>query len=191
MRQLVYFVATTLDGFIAEEDGSFDAFPWDDEYGAELFAEFPETIPAHIRGPALESDNRWFDAVVMGRATYEVGLPMGLSSPYPTLDQYVFSTTMEGSPDPDVTLVSSHAADFVSELKTQPGKAIWLCGGAKLAGALLSAGLIDEIIAKVNPVVFGRGVPLFGGVSGPRHLTLTDTKVFPNGHLRLHYLLPR
>lgn len=189
MRPLVYFVATSLDGFIAEEDGSFDGFPWDDDYGAELFAEFPETIPAHIRGAAPRSANRWFDAVVMGRATYEVGLPMGLTSPYPTLDQYVFSTTLEESPSPDVTVVSGGATDFVSRLKTEPGKSIWLCGGAKLAGALLSAGLVDEVIAKVNPVVFGRGIPLFGGVSGPRRLSLTDTKVFPSGHLRLHYLL--
>ena len=190
MRSLVYFVATSLDGFIAAEDGSFDGFPWDDDYGAELLAEFPETLPAHIRGPALRSDNRWFDAVIMGRATYEVGLPIGLTSPYPTLDQYVFSTTMEESPHPDVTVVSDAAANFVSELKKEPGKSIWLCGGAKLAGALLSAKLVDEVIAKVNPVVFGRGIPLFGGVSGPRPLILTDTKAFPSGHLRLHYQVP-
>ena len=189
MRRLVYFVATSLDGFIAEEDGSFDRFPWDDAYVAELFQEFPETIPAHMRGPASRSDNRWFDAVVMGRATYEVGIPLGLTSPYPTLDQYVFSSTMKESPDPDVTLVSRGAADFVAALKQEPGKAIWLCGGGKLAGALLSAGLVDEIIAKVNPVVFGRGIPLFGGVSELRRLRLADTKTFPSGHLRLHYHL--
>lgn len=59
MRPVVYFVATTLDGFIAREDGSFDAFPWDDEYGAELFASFPETIPVHIRGDGHDrSGNR-------------------------------------------------------------------------------------------------------------------------------------
>ena len=189
MRPLVYFVATSVDGFIAEEDGSFDGFPWDDDYGAELFAEFPETIPAHIRGPASRADNRWFDAVVMGRATYEVGLPMGLTSPYPTLDQYVFSSTLEESPHPDVTVVSGGAASFVSELKKEAGKAIWLCGGARLAGALLSAGLVDEVIAKVNPVVFGRGIPLFSGVAGPQPLRLADTKVFPSGHLRLRYQL--
>ena len=42
MRDLVYYIATTLDGFIAREDGSFADFPWDDEFGADLLSAFPE-----------------------------------------------------------------------------------------------------------------------------------------------------
>ena len=45
MRELIYYVAATLDGFIAHEDGSFDGFPWDDAFVADLFARFPETLP--------------------------------------------------------------------------------------------------------------------------------------------------
>ena len=187
-RPVVYFVAITLDGFIAQEDGSFDGFPWDEEYGADLFASFPETIPVHVRGDGHDrSENRWFDAVLMGRETYEVGRREGISSPYPTLDQYVFSSTMSSPPHQAVTLVRDRATDVVSALKSESGKGIWLCGGAHLASALLSAGLIDELILKVNPVVFGRGVPLFREPVTPVRWTLSDSKPFPSGHVRLHY----
>ncbi len=84
MRELVYYIASTLDGFIAHVDGSFDGFPWDDEYGTDLFASFPETIPAHLQGAkGAPDDNKWFDTVLMGRKTYEVGLREGITNPYP------------------------------------------------------------------------------------------------------------
>jgi len=189
MRPVVYFVATTLDGFIAQDDGSFDAFPWDDAYGAELFATFPETIPVHIRGADHDrSENRCFDAVLMGRETYEVGLRVGIPSPYPTLDQYVFSTTMSAQPHEAVTLVRDRATDVVRALKSESGKGIWLCGGARLASALLSDGLIDELILKVNPVVFGSGIPLFRQAVMPVRWTLSESRTFPSGHVRLHYV---
>jgi len=188
MRPVVYFVAITLDGFIAREDGSFDAFPWDQEYGEELFASFPETIPVHVRGAGHDrSENRWFDTVLMGRETYEVGLREDISSPYPTLDQYVFSSTMSASPHEDVTLVRDRAADVVKALRSESGKGIWLCGGAHLATSLLSGGLIDEMILKINPVVFGRGIPLFRRPVTPVRWTLSQSKVFASGHVRLHY----
>ena len=188
MRPVVYFVATTLDGFIAREDGSFDAFPWDDEYGAELFASFPETIPSHIRGEGHDrSANRCFDAVLMGKETYAVGLREGISSPYPTLDQYVFSSTLSSSPHEAVTLVRDGATELVKSLRSESGKGIWLCGGAQLATSLLSAGLIDELILKVNPVVFGRGIPLFREPVTPVRWTLTNSKAFSSGHVRLRY----
>lgn len=98
MRELKYFVACTVDGFIAAEDGSIDAFVDDRDYFAELFESFPETCPGHLR-EALEvrGPNKHFDAVLMGRNTYEPGLEVGVSNPYPTLKQYVFSTTMQGA----------------------------------------------------------------------------------------------
>lgn len=191
MRDLIYYVAATLDGFIAHEDGSFDGFPWDDAFGADLFATFPETIPVHLRGDATRADNRWFDAVLMGRKTYEVGLREGVTNPYPTLDQYVFSRTLRQSPDPQVNLVSDDAIGVVKALKAQPGKAIWLCGGAVLAGTLLDAGLIDRLIVKLNPAVFGAGVPLFAGGVEPTALAMTDHTIYPSGHAVLHYRVER
>jgi dihydrofolate reductase len=188
MRPVVYYVATTVDGYIARPDGSFDDFPMDETYLAALLAEIPETFPAHLRpAGATRRDNRRFDAVLMGRTTYEVGLRVGVSSPYPTLDQYVVSTTMTASPDPEVTLVRDSVVDAVSRLKAGPGKAIWLCGGARLAATLFSAGLVDEVVLKLNPVMFGSGIPLVGRGIDRTRLRWKDTFVHPSGHVRLHY----
>jgi dihydrofolate reductase len=192
MRELVYYVASTLDGFIAHEDGSFDGFPWDDEYGADLFASFPETIPAHLRGAnGSPDDNKWFDAVLMGRKTYEIGLREGITNPYPTLDQYVFSRTLQKSPDKQVKLIRENAVDTVKALKQESGKAIWLCGGADLASTFLEAYLIDKFIVKLNPVVFGSGIPLFSEGIEQTTLKLTDSKVYNSGHVLLYFQVKR
>ena len=187
MRNLVYYIATTLDGYIAHEDGSFDGFSWDEEFIAALLESFPETIPVHMRGAATRDQNTWFDAVLMGRKTYELGLEAGVTSPYPTLDQYVFSRSMETSLDADVTLVKHDAASFVQDLKKGEGKAIWLCGGADLAGTLMRAALIDQLIVKLNPVLFGSGIPLFSGSVEMTNLQLTKTQAFGGGQVILYY----
>lgn len=188
MRELIYYVAATLDGFIAHEDGSLEGFAWDDEYGADLLRCYPETFPAHLRGSqASRDDNKLFDAVLMGRKTYEVGLKEGVSCPYPTLDQYVFSRSLETSPDEQVKLVRQGGVGLVRSLKQQAGKAIWLCGGADLASTLFAPGLIDKLIVKLNPVLFGSGIPLFCAGIQQTDLELTGSKVYKSGHTVLHY----
>lgn len=188
MRDLVYYVAVTLDGFIAREDGSFSDFRWDENFLAELMALLPETFPAPLREGELDpADNRRFDAVLMGRRTYDVGLREGLTSPYPTLDQYVVSRSITSTPDPAVTLVSDHVVDAVRRLKEMPGRDIWLCGGGVLAAELYAAGLVDEIALKVNPVVFGSGVPMFATPQDPRPLHRVECRTFDSGHALMRY----
>jgi dihydrofolate reductase len=192
MRDLVYYVASTLDGFIAHADGSFDGFPWDDEYGADLLASFPETFPIHLKDAKNSSnDNKWFDTVLMGRKTYEVGLKEGVTNPYPTLDQYVFSRTLSKSPDRGIKLITDNAVETVRALKQESGKAIWLCGGADIATTLLEANLIDKIIVKLNPVTFGSGIGLFSKTIAPTALKLTGHKIYNSGHIVLHYQVQR
>lgn len=77
------------------------------------------------------------------------------------------------------------------ELKQESGKAIWLCGGGELAGVLFKADLIDRLIVKLNPVLFGTGIPLFAAVTRHAALDLTDHKVYPSGHVVLHYRVKR
>ena len=190
MKDLIYCVASTLDGYIAHEDGSYEGFLWDEAYAAAISEAFPETIPLHCRDwKHTAAENKWFDTVLMGRKTYEAGLTLGVTNPYPTLKQYVFSQTLTESPDDAVTLVSDEPADFVRNLKKGEGKAIWLCGGGALAGSLLAAGLIDKLIVKLNPVFLGGGIPMFAGEVKREDLELTEQRQFGNGVVLLHYRL--
>lgn len=186
MRKLIYYVACTADGFIAREDGSFDFFPVEGEHFADLFNSFPETVPSHLREAlGVRAENKLFDAVLMGRNTYEVGLKVGVTSPYSTMKQYLFSRGMKESPDANVELVSGDAVGFVRRLKEEAGKAIWLCGGANLAATLFTE--IDEIIMKLNPILLGSGIPLFSGAVPPTALELAESKIYGNGFMLLHY----
>ena len=185
MRKLAYYVACSLDGFIAREDGAFDFALPDGEHLQDLMRRFPETFPGHLRGAlGIAAPNQCFDTVLMGRATYEVALKVGITSPYPHLKQYLFSRTIADSPDPGVELVRDDPAATVRRLKQESGRDIWLCGGATLAAAVFSE--IDELILKFNPVVLGAGIPLVAGNHEAR-LDLVDSHIYANGFMVVRY----
>ena len=173
MRRVSYLVAATLDGRIARRDGSFDFF---NAAGDAHLADYVASL-------------HHFDAVLMGRKTYEIGLAMGVTDPYPFLDSYVFSSSMSESPNERVHLIGESPASWVRGFKQRPGGAIYLCGGAQLAAALLEAGLIDEVVVKLNPLLIGDGLPLFHAIKQPTLLALTGTKTYENGVVLLTYLL--
>lgn len=185
-KHLVYYVACTVDGFIARTDGSFDCFLFQGEHFPDLFKDYPETFPAHIR-PALGITDRArrFDTVLMGRNTYEVGLREGITNPYAPLRQYVFSTTMTSSPDPAIHLHTAEPLDLVRYLKAEDGKDIWLCGGGKLASSL--APEIDELILKINPIILGAGILLFEALPAVLPTQLLEHKVYPNDFVLARY----
>lgn len=188
MRKLIYYIACTIDRFIAGSDDSFDFFLTDGDHVADLLQAFPETLPVHYRDKlGITAENQHFDAVLMGRRTYEIGLKEGISNPYPQMNQYLFSQTLPDSPDPAVELVSANPIPFIRALKQQPGKDIWLCGGGHFATAIFSE--IDELILKVHPILLGSGIPLFSGVIQPTYLELADHKIYSNGFMLLHYQL--
>lgn len=185
-RKLTYYIAVSLDGFIAGPDGQFDFFGFEGDFAAAVLADFPETLPGPARGPLGIADvpNRRFDTVVMGRGTYAPGLAAGLTSPYPHLRQFVFSRSLTGV-DPDVRIVGDDPAGFVRDLKQEDGLGIWLCGGGKLAAELRDE--IDELIVKINPVALGAGIPLFAGEFRPESLVLSGTRVFGTGTIMATY----
>lgn len=186
MRKLVYYIASTLDGYIADLNGSTDVFDQPPEYLAQLARRFPETFPAHARTPlGINSPNLRFGTVLMGRHTYEPALHAGIPSPYPHLNQYVFSRHLSADPQSGVHIVSGDPLTVVRELKNQPGPHdLWLCGGGNLASQLVPE--LDELIVKLNPVTLGRGIPLFGNTSR-LSLTLVDSQPLSGGVLLLHY----
>lgn len=188
-RKLVYYVACTVDGFIARRDGSFDWALFQGEHYADLFERFPETFPTHLRGTlGVSEEARRFDTVLMGRKTYEVGFNIGITSPYKPLRQFVVSSTAPDIPDSGVQVHRGDPLDLVRNLKAETGKDIWLCGGGKLAAAVFTE--IDELILKINPVLIGAGIPLFDGVGGTRPTILTEHKAYPNGFVLAHYAFP-
>jgi len=186
VRKLVYFIATTVDGFIAAPDGSFDFFPLEPGLMEFVAAEYPETLPTHVRANlGLDAPNRTFDTLVMGKGTYDPGLAIGVTSPYAHLKQYVFSRTAEPAPEPEVEIVSGDPVELVRRLKREDGLDIWLCGGGDLAAQLLPE--VDELIVKVNPVLAGSGVPLVRSDFNPTPLTLRAARPLPGGVVVLHY----
>ncbi|MGG7103880.1 dihydrofolate reductase family protein [Rhodococcus sp. 24CO] len=181
MRKLVYYVGTTLDGYIAGPGGEFDFFPLSDQMTASMNERYPETVPTHIRPHVGMGNppNRVFDTVLMGRGSYEPARSVGVSSPYAHLRQYVVSTTLPDIDDPAVNLVRTDPSAKIQELKTEEGQDIWLCGGGILAGELLPE--IDELIVKRYPVIAGAGIPMIAGTFEPILFTPTANEVFDNG----------
>ncbi|WP_280361868.1 dihydrofolate reductase family protein [Nocardia wallacei] len=164
MRKLVYYVGVSLDGYIAGPAGEIDFYPVADDMSAWFNERYPEVVPTHIRphvGLAVDAPNREWDTLIMGRGTYEPALSIGVASPYAHMKQYVVSGTLAPVDDPNVEVVDGDPVELVRRLKAEEGRDIWLCGGGKLAGALVDE--IDELIIKSYPVIAGAGVPVFGG----------------------------
>ncbi|MEF2529150.1 MULTISPECIES: dihydrofolate reductase family protein [Streptomyces] len=193
MRRLVYYIATTLDGFIAGPDGADPTGPngfWPiaEDYIEHLVAEYPETLPVHARQAlSVTAEGTRFDTVLEGRRTYEIGLAAGITDAYPHLRHLVFSRTLTELPDPAVELVSADPVATVRELKQQDGKDIWLIGGGELAGSLYAE--IDMLVLKVGPLTLGDGIPLFSRKAAfdPRVWTLADHTVLKSGAVFLTY----
>lgn len=182
MRELVYYVAVSIDGFIAAPDGDPSAFPVEGDHSATLISEFGDALPAHVlRAIGMDAPRTRFDTVVMGWNSYTPALDVGIDSPYAHLHQVVASRQQRTVPE-EITLTADPVAT-IRELKAQDGLGIYLCGGGQLAGALI--GEIDRLILKRYSVALGDGIPLFGGVStGPVGFDLVaDRPLGSVGHI--------
>lgn len=198
MRKVIYHVATSIDGYISGLDGDASGFLPQEPALGDYFASL-----------------RDYDTVLMGYNTYAAAFAAGLEPGqlvYPHMRNCVFSSRMtlpepppsqEGpvqamwrqllgfTPDEPLAgsfeLVSSQGAAFVRQLKTQPGGDIYLCGGGHLAGYLWAEGLIDEVLLKLYPVVYGQGIPLLGSHVLLRQLRLREQKSYAEGMQLLRY----
>ncbi|MBD0862865.1 dihydrofolate reductase [Gordonia sp. zg691] len=185
MPELVYYVAVSLDGYIAGPEGQFDAFLIEGDHMAGVNEHYADTLPTHI-AEALGIDQRGgsFGAVLMGAETYAVGLP-DAPSPYRHLDQYVV-THRRHDPAGGVTFTDRDPVELVRELKAQEGRDIWLCGGGNLATQLI--GEIDRLVLKRQPLLFGNGIPLFApGTYLPRLLERIACRDFASGVSMVEY----
>ncbi|MER6812198.1 dihydrofolate reductase family protein [Actinomadura nitritigenes] len=182
MRKLVYYVGVSIDGYIAGPGGEVDFYPLGDDMTDWIKDNLPETLPTHVRphlGVDADAPRRRFDTLVMGLRTYQPALDIGVTSPYAHMRQYVASTTLPAIEDPAVELVREPLG-LVRALKAEDGdRDVWLCGGGRLAAALLPE--IDEMIVKSYPVVAGDGVPAFSGRFDPTLFTPDRRETLPSG----------
>lgn len=179
MREIIYYVAVSLDGYIADPQGGYEAFLTEGDHMSVVIEEFADALPTHAHTAlgATPPGSR-FDTVVMGWNTLTPALEAGITSPYSHLRQIVASRKPRKTHS-DITL-TSQPLRTVRELKQEDGLDIWLCGGGDLAGSLLPE--IDRLVLKRNPVVFGSGIPLFGNAAyTARPFTHMDTRTFASG----------
>ncbi|WP_375434626.1 dihydrofolate reductase family protein [uncultured Hymenobacter sp.] len=173
MRKVVFYVAASLDGYIASPDGSVDWLPVPPPGEDYSYTNFMASV----------------DATLLGRTTYDQVLTFG-EWPYPALTSYVFTH----NPPPEtasasVEFVVEDPAEFVAKLRQKAGNTIWLVGGSMLAAPLLAAGLVDEVMLFVVPRLLGTGIPLWGQQGHPQPLKLLRTHTWPDGMTLLHYSL--
>lgn len=181
MRKVKYFVANSLDNFIARPDGAVDwLFNDGTDYG---MAEFFKTI----------------DTMLIGRKTYEFVLShspkpkrkskkaKAARASKPGMTSYIFSRTMKAGADEDVNIISENAGAFVRKLKAEAGKDIWLMGGGELAKGLFAENLVDEISLNVHPVLLGAGIPLFPDIGKQLDLELLECRSHQNGCVQVTY----
>lgn len=171
MRKVILQLAVSLDSFIEGPNGEFDWCFTDDDYGMTEFF------------------NR-IDAIFIGRKSYELALAMGGSAPpgFPALKEYVFSHSLN-KVEGNRVLVNGDLSNEVNKIKNQPGKDIWLYGGAALTASLLNLGLVDEMALAVHPIILGAGKPLFQEIPKRIPLELISTKTYPSGLVMMSYKL--
>ena len=175
MRKIIVYIATSADGFIARPDGSVD------------WLNRPRTAGDY----GMAAFRRSIDSIVLGRKTYEFGLQHG--APFSTKPKhYVFSRSPTGLVRAaGVEFVTEEPATFAKHLRAQPGKDIWMMGGAALIGSFLDQNEIDEFIIHVIPTMIGEGIPLLGPGRREVPLTLRSCEHFSDGVVRLHYLVAK
>jgi dihydrofolate reductase len=181
MRKVTLGLANSLDNYIARKDGGSDWLHWNKEV-AEISAKFMKTV----------------DTILIGRKTYEVMLDFGQTS-YPGAKNYVFSRSKQKSSalktslskkkklDKNVEIITDDVVKFVSALKRKKGKGICLFGGGELARGLFEAGLIDEIVLNIHPVLLGSGVPLFHEMKRQIDLKFLGARELKDGGLVVSY----
>ena len=169
------FIATSLDGFIARENGDIDWLPSpdsnasDEDYG---YKEFMATV----------------DVLVMGRKTFEKALTFG-KWPYGSKPVVVLSSgpvQVPGKIAESVEAMSCSPTELVSRLAERGAGHLYIDGGKTIQG-FLDAGLIQQIIITRVPTLIGSGIPLFGPLKHDIKLRHIETRQFASGFVQSKY----
>jgi len=167
MKKIVYYVATSLDGFIAGVNDDISKFMASGEGVNNYLAELQN-----------------FQTVIMGRRTYEFGYQYGMipgQPAYPHMQHYIFSNSLRFDTIADNVNIVELSIAQVEKIKQEALTDIYLCGGGQLAGWLLDYGLIDILKIKLNPIILGDGIPLFGSSKSSLTGSMIGRESFEDG----------
>ena len=174
-RNVIVHIGTSADGYIARPDGDL-----------EWLTSRPK--PQGFYG--MSAFMRSIDTKLLGRKTYEMSLRMGAKFDSKTRT-IVFSRHAPPAPPAEarssVEFVSGAIGPFVSRLREQPGKDIWLMGGGELIAFFLDEQAIDEFVVTVAPVFIGDGIPLIARRHRHVPLDLLSVERFEDGLVQLRY----
>lgn len=176
MIEIVVYIATSKDGYIADENGSVDWLPQSlvetggQDYG---YHEFYDSV----------------DALVIGRKTYEQILGFG-DWPYAGKPSYIFTRKSIESSNKEIEVVSDDIQGFIHNLENRNIKKLWMVGGAELIEAFYTQGRIDEFIVTVFPNVLKNGIPLktLRNALQKDELIKMHSTDFGDGVLQDHYI---
>jgi dihydrofolate reductase len=181
-----YYVASSLDGYIAESD---DTLEWLLKYEGSFEGEGVE--------PVAGGYERYYEgvgALVMGSRTYEFilgELAEGGDWPYKGKAAWVLSSRDLPEPegeDVDVRITGANVSELYDEMIAAAGERdLWVVGGGNVASQFADEGLLDEVLVTVVPVVLGDGRPLFDCRLPGGAMRLTGTRPFDNGMVELRY----
>lgn len=172
---ITLYIASSLDGYIADEDG-----------GVSWLEEFDDSYEEGIDGGSYASFFNDVDCLVMGSTTYEHIRSFG-DWPYDRKPTYVVTGRELPTEHEYVELYDGEISALGGALRSSYDH-IWLVGGAELAQAFLRANILDELRLSLIPVLLGDGISLFGP-SEPHDLHLKDVTAYASGIVELWYQL--
>jgi dihydrofolate reductase len=173
MPRIKLYIATSLDGFIARENGSID---WLTKYENN-----PETDYGYSEFYAS------IGKVLMGRKTYEQALGFG-EWPYREKKSYVFTRQKESiRRENNVEFISEDIGEFVRQLKGNTEEDIWLVGGSQIIKVFFEENLVQDLIVFVVPIILGSGIPLFDHIGKEIGFRTGRVERYENGLVKLEY----
>lgn len=189
MRKLILVVHTSLDGFVAGTKGELDGFDAGEEnleFVCKLTEEADTALFGRISYQLL--DSYWPTARDSANTTEG---EIAYSNWYNNAKKIVISKTMAEEGLNNTTIISQDISTKIINIKEQAGKNILIFGSPAASQTLMQLDLIDGYWIFVNPIIFGKGIPLFAGTKDKIKLKLLTTKQFSNGEIALNYIVER
>jgi dihydrofolate reductase len=194
MSKAQYYCAASLDGYIAEAD---DSLAWLLDYEGSFEGDGAESGPRGEAG-AYERFYQDVGALISGATTYEFVLDHLAEDsewPYRGKPYWVLSSRELPLPkgdDVEVRIVNAEVVDLYDEMIAAAGERnLWIVGGGNVASQFADAGLLDEVLVTVVPVVLGAGKPLFDHRLPGGAMQLMGTRAFDTGMVELRYEITR